>query len=137
MPGRQQGTPLAYDGVLYMPNPNDVIQAIDAVTGDLLWSTAARIPTTCVSGCSPACVRRTGTWPSNEHLIIDTSVDEYVFALDARTGELVWETQILDYRTHPANQSSGPIVATGRSSPAGAACPRAAPTPASSRPTTP
>ena len=31
--GSQQGTPLAYDGVLYMPNPNDVIQAIDAVTG--------------------------------------------------------------------------------------------------------
>ena len=36
-PGRQQGTPLVYNGVLYMPNPSDVIQAIDAVTGDLLW----------------------------------------------------------------------------------------------------
>ena len=33
--GNQEGTPLAYDGVLYMPNPSDVIQAIDAVTGDL------------------------------------------------------------------------------------------------------
>ena len=36
-PGSQQGTPLAYGGILYMPNPNDVIQAIDAVTGDLRW----------------------------------------------------------------------------------------------------
>ena len=35
--GRQQGTPLVYNGVMYMPNPRDVIQAIDAVTGDLLW----------------------------------------------------------------------------------------------------
>ena len=35
--GRQQGTPLVYDGVMYMPNPRDVIQAIDAVTGDLRW----------------------------------------------------------------------------------------------------
>ena len=35
--GSQTGTPLAYGGVLYMPNPNDVIQAIDAVTGDLIW----------------------------------------------------------------------------------------------------
>ena len=35
-PGRQQGTPLVYDGVMYMPNPRDVIQAIDAVTGDLI-----------------------------------------------------------------------------------------------------
>ena len=35
--GRQQGTPPVYDGVMYMPNPRDVIQAIDAVTGDLRW----------------------------------------------------------------------------------------------------
>ena len=36
-PGLQQGTPLVYNGVMYMPNPRDVIQAIDAVTGDLIW----------------------------------------------------------------------------------------------------
>jgi len=36
-PGLQQGTPLVYDGVMYMPNPRDLIQAIDAATGDLHW----------------------------------------------------------------------------------------------------
>ncbi len=36
-PGRQQGTPLVRDGVMFMPNPRDIIQAIDAVTGDLIW----------------------------------------------------------------------------------------------------
>ena len=46
--------------------------------------------------------------------IIDTSGDEYVFALDAMTGEMVWETQILDYKVHPANQTSGPIIADGK-----------------------
>ena len=46
--------------------------------------------------------------------IIDTSGDDYVFALDAATGELAWETQILDYRVNPANQSSGPIIADGK-----------------------
>ena len=35
--GSQEGTSLAYGGVLYMPNPGDVIQAIDAATGDLVW----------------------------------------------------------------------------------------------------
>ena len=43
-PGRQQATPLAYNGVLYMPNPNDVIQAIDAVTGDLMWEHRRVVP---------------------------------------------------------------------------------------------
>ena len=33
----QQGTPLVYNGVMYMPNPRDVIQALDAITGDLIW----------------------------------------------------------------------------------------------------
>ena len=42
--GSQTGTPLAYNGVLYMPNPNDVIQAIDAVTGDLIWEHRRTIP---------------------------------------------------------------------------------------------
>ena len=35
--GRQQGTPLVRNGVLSMPNPQDVIQAVDAVSGDLIW----------------------------------------------------------------------------------------------------
>ncbi len=42
--GSQQGTPLAYGGVLYMPNPSDVIQAIDAATGDLLWEHRREVP---------------------------------------------------------------------------------------------
>ena len=43
-PGSQQGTPLAYGGVLYMPNPGDVIQAIDAATGDLVWEHRRDLP---------------------------------------------------------------------------------------------
>ncbi len=42
-------------------------------------------------------------------LIIDTSADDYIYALDARTGEMVWETQILDYRGG-AQQTSGPSL---------------------------
>ena len=36
-PGASQPTTLVYDGVMYIANPNNIIQAIDAVTGDLLW----------------------------------------------------------------------------------------------------
>ena len=42
--GSQTGTPLAYRGVMYMPNPNDVFQALDAVTGDLIWEHRRKIP---------------------------------------------------------------------------------------------
>ncbi len=110
--GSQEGTPLAYDGVLYMPNPGDVIQAIDAATGDLVWEHRRE---------SPDDVEEyVGGLTTNRNIaifgrhIIDTSVDNHVFALDAMTGRLAWETAILDYRTNPARHSSGPIIAGGK-----------------------
>src|SRR5262245_58261176 len=35
--GANEATPLVYDGVMYLPNPRGVIQALDAATGDLIW----------------------------------------------------------------------------------------------------
>ncbi|HCQ98050.1 MAG TPA: ATP-binding protein [Acidobacteria bacterium] len=112
--GRQQGTPLVYDGVMYMPNPSDVIQAIDAATGDLVWEHRREVPEDIEDYMFD------GLWQNNRNLaiygqfIIDTSVDDHVFALDAVTGRLAWETEILDYTVNPAMQSSGPIVVNGK-----------------------
>ena len=114
VPGRQQGTPLIYDGIIYMPNPNDVIQAIDAATGDLIWEYRRSLPDDACERILPGVCTINRNLAIYDNLIIDTSVDEYVFALDAETGALVWETQVLDYTTHPANQSSGPIIANGK-----------------------
>src|SRR5207249_10260998 len=36
-PGIQEATPLVYHGVMYLPNPSDLIQAINSATGDLIW----------------------------------------------------------------------------------------------------
>ena len=112
--GRQQGTPLVHDGVLFMPNPADVIQAIDAVTGDLLWEHRREVPDDIGEYVFNT------LWQNNRNLaiygslIIDTSADDHIFALDAATGELAWETEILDYTENPATQTSGPIVADGK-----------------------
>ena len=113
-PGRQQGTPLVYDGIMYMPNPSDVIQAIDAVTGDLIWEYRRLLPDDVCEFMMAGVCTTNRNLAIYDNLIIDTSVDDYVFALDAKTGELVWETEILDYTVHPANQSSGPIIADGK-----------------------
>ena len=110
--GAQQGTPLVYDGVLYMPNPRDVIQAIDAVTGDLIWEYRRDRPDDLEEFVPISSANRNIAIYGDT--IIDTSSDDHVFALDAATGRLVWETQILDYRVNPAHQTSGPIVADGR-----------------------
>ena len=85
--GRQQGTPLVYDGVLYMPNPSDVIQAIDAATGDLLWEYQRPLPDDACERILPGVCTTNRNLAIYDELIIDTSVDEYVFALDAKTGD--------------------------------------------------
>ena len=113
-PGLQQGTPLVYDGIMYMPNPRDVIQAIDAVTGDLIWEYRRDRPEDLADYMIGSLVDTNRNLAIYANLIIDTSGDDYVFALNAKTGELVWETEILDYRVNPANQTSGPIIANGK-----------------------
>ena len=111
--GRQQGTPLVHDGMMYMPNPNDVIQAIDAVSGDLLWEHRREVPDD-ISDYIFGLSENNRNLAIHGTFILDTSVDDYVFALDAATGRLAWETEIVDYRVDPAMQTSGPIVADGK-----------------------
>src|SRR5436190_22480501 len=35
--GAQEAVPLVSDGIMYLPNPRGVIQALDAASGDLIW----------------------------------------------------------------------------------------------------
>ena len=112
-PGRQEGTPLAYGSVLYMPQASDVIEAIDAVTGDLVWQHRRNLPDD-VYDFVGGNARNNRNIAIYDRFIINTSDDNYAFGLDAETGEIAWETRIFDYRETPAGHSSGPIIADGR-----------------------
>ena len=111
--GSMEGTPLAYDGVLYMPNSSDAIQAIDAVTGDLKWEYLRDLPDD-VYDFVGGNARNNRNIAIYDRFIINTSDDDYVFGLDATTGEIAWENQIFDYKVTPAGHSSGPIIADGK-----------------------
>ena len=113
-PGRQQGTPLVRDGVMFMPNPRDIIQALDAASGDLLWQHTRTRPDDLSEYMIGTLIDTNRNLSIHGELIIDTSMDDHIFALHAETGEVVWDTQILDYTVNPANQTSGPIVALGK-----------------------
>jgi len=111
-PGVQESTPLVRGGVMYLPNPLDYIQALDAATGDIKWEYKRKLPDD---------IGRFIPFPSiNRNLaiygntIIDTSADDFVFALDTATGKLAWETRIVDYREDPAQETAGPLIANGK-----------------------
>jgi len=110
-PGVQEGTPLVYNGTMFFPNPLDVVQAIDARTGDLLWQYRRQLPDDLQKYFpTPTTNRNLAIF---DNLIIDTSADDFAFALNAQTGQLAWETKILDYQKG-AQQTSGPIIARGK-----------------------
>ena len=101
--GDSEPSPLVYDGVIYLINSSNIIQALDAVSGELIWEHHA------------------GPFDSNdmrniaiyEDKIIHATTDTRLLALDARTGEPVWETDVADSSKGFQN-SSGPIVADGK-----------------------
>ena len=112
--GIQQGTPLVYDGVMYMPNPMDHIQALDAASGDLRWEHRREMPPDLFMYMRPDLSGHNRNLAIFGRTLIDTSTDDHVYAVDAVTGEQVWETRILDYTVNPAHQNSGPIIADGK-----------------------
>lgn len=101
--GSSEPSPLVYDGTVYLINPGNIIQALDAKTGDLIWEHAA----------GPNTREDMRNIAIADDKIIHATTDARLLALDAKTGEPVWETVIADNSMGFAN-SSGPIVANGK-----------------------
>ena len=104
--GAQEATPLVYDGIMYLPNPSDVIQALDAATGDLIWEYRPEVE----GG-------RRGIGAQKNIAIYGDKIfgathQAHIVALDARTGRVVWDTQTAD-PSLGYEYSAGPIVVRG------------------------
>ncbi len=111
--GIQEATPLVYRGIMYLPNPADDTQAIDAATGDLIWQYKRPVPDDISKwfNGSPLKSRNVAIYGDK---IVDLSVDDFVYAITAADGKPAWETRIVDYRENSAQQTSGPIIARGK-----------------------
>ena len=107
-PGASQPTPLVHDGVLYMTNPGNTIQALDAASGELMWEYRREFPEDFRSGFSQ--LRSIAIY--DDKIYVPTK-DAWMVALDARTGEVVWETEVADYRVGHTNVA-GPLIARGK-----------------------
>jgi alcohol dehydrogenase (cytochrome c) len=105
-PGTNQPTPLVYDGVLYLAHPNDQIDAIDAATGDLIWTHTR----TKIEGSRTQDTKR--SMALYEDKLLFNASDMVLVALDAATGAVVWETVRQDFSEGFRN-TMGPVVING------------------------
>ena len=93
--GTNQAAPIVHDGVIYFNSLGNVVQAIDARNGELIWENRLGGPSGTMRGL--------GIYDDK---IILARPDAVVMALDARNGTPVWETVIAEgFRS-----TSGPIV---------------------------
>jgi alcohol dehydrogenase (cytochrome c) len=105
-PGPDEATPLEHDGVLFVDSYGDRVQALNAVTGDLLWQYSRQLP-----GDARLAVKRNIAL-YRDRLLMPTS-DDHLVALDAKTGTVIWDTPVADYK-RGFQVTGGPLVAKGK-----------------------
>lgn len=104
--GRSQPAPLVRDGIIFIPNFGNVVQALDGRDGSLLWEYRRQFSE---GGRSGGLLRTLAMW---EDMIFVATTDAHLVALDARTGAVRWDSEIAD-ETLGYSNTSGPIVANG------------------------
>ena len=111
-PGLSQAAPLVHDGVMFIPSPRNIVQAVDAVTGDRIWEYSREFDASTDFLDSVGAGMRTRSIAIYSDKIFVNTSDAHIVALDAATGEVVWDHTVADYRLG-YRYTSGPIVVNG------------------------
>ncbi len=105
--GPNESTPLVHDGVLFVYGHGDVVQALDAANGDLLWQYSRRLP----KNVAPNYKKSIAIYGMN--VFVATS-DLHLVALDVKTGNVKWDRPLVPPNIPGFRQTGGPLVAKGK-----------------------
>ena len=109
--GPQEVEPYVYNGVMFLYHARDIVQALDATTGDLLWEYKRKLPANI--GSTTGSINRYRNLALYADKVFIATQDAYLVALDAKTGQMVWETKRGDYMDKVA-ATAGPVVVEGK-----------------------
>ena len=91
--GLQETTPVVSDGIMYLTESPSSVTALDARSGNLLWHWSPDISNEVLNIGFPRINRGVALLDNNVYV---ATLDARLFALDARTGAVRWETQVAD-----------------------------------------
>ncbi len=98
-------SPLVHNGIVYLVNTMNIVQALDARTGELIWEHHVG-PNQMIGLAAMRNIALGG-----DKVFVATT-DARLVALDARTGKKAWDTPIAD-RTKGYANTAGPIYVKG------------------------
>jgi alcohol dehydrogenase (cytochrome c) len=110
-PGPTETTPIVHDGVLFIFNWADKVQALNAATGDLIWEYRRELPEKVFADNANVLAKRNMAIYEDK-LIVATS-DAHIIALDAKTGKVVWDHTTADW-TKGWRYTGGPFIVNGK-----------------------
>lgn len=88
-------TPLVLDGVLYVTGSNNLAWALDARTGRPFWQYRRNLPDDLTYGSSAPVNRGFGILGDRLFMV---TLDAHLLALDRKTGSVLWDIELADYR---------------------------------------
>jgi alcohol dehydrogenase (cytochrome c) len=91
--GKFEATPLVIDGILYVTAQNNLAFALDARTGRQLWRYQRRLPK-----MSVCCGQVNHGFAASAGRLFMATLDAHLIALDAKTGNVLWDVEAEDYR---------------------------------------
>jgi alcohol dehydrogenase (cytochrome c) len=113
--GTNETTPIVHNGVIFLLSSGNTVQAINAVTGEIIWqNNIGPAPRNLEPGGSSDETRAIGIY--NDKVIVPTPQGE-LYGLDARTGKVDWHTYISDPKNPDEGQhgnTGGVIIANGK-----------------------
>lgn len=112
-PGNQEAAPLVHDGVMYLAQSNNIVHALDATNGDLLWEYEHPLPQMEGSYVKRQLIRARNSIALFGDRLFLTTGDARVLALDARTGKVIWNVQVADH-AKGFSYTAGPLVVKGK-----------------------
>ena len=87
-------SPVVYDGIMYISSSYNRLFALDAATGEPFWRYDHRLPDDRLVCCGP--VNR-GVAITGDAVLMAT-LDARLIAFHRLSGEILWDTEIIDYR---------------------------------------
>ncbi len=108
--GNFETTTLVRDNVLYVTGPQNVAWAVDARTGRQIWRYRRELPATGLTACCGLVNR--GFAAVGDKLFM-TTLDAHLLALDMKTGAVVWDATLEDYKTGYAS-TIAPLIVEGQ-----------------------
>lgn len=113
--GNQQATPLVNNGVMIVTSPAGTqlnrVYAVDATTGRVLWKHETKLPDE-LTGLVQILAMNRGAALYGDRVYFGT-LDARLVALNARTGAVVWQTTVADYKDGYFF-TMAPLAAAGR-----------------------